>query len=153
MTDFKVGDRAGIGCFVRACRECRQCQKGTDQYCSKMVRLQAHHMLHNMRVPACIESAELGEYANILVGLFLLPVSTKCSHMDFRQNRLTGKPDSTNASGRRKTSEPRVVKYQNGCVTQCSPMDVPLCNGRLKLTSGHGRKHRDLHGKPFRKGT
>lgn len=49
VTDFKVGDRAGIGCFVRACRECRQCQKGTDQYCSKMVRLlEAYCTPHKM---------------------------------------------------------------------------------------------------------
>ena len=35
---WKVGDRAGIGCFVRTCRECKQCHRSTDQYCPKMVR-------------------------------------------------------------------------------------------------------------------
>lgn len=38
VTGFMVGDHAGVGCFVRACRTCRQCEKGIDQYCSKMVR-------------------------------------------------------------------------------------------------------------------
>ncbi|CAK0785409.1 hypothetical protein CVIRNUC_008618 [Coccomyxa viridis] len=34
---FKVGDRAGIGCFVRACQDCELCHLGDDQYCPKMV--------------------------------------------------------------------------------------------------------------------
>lgn len=38
---WKVGDRAGIGCFVRTCRECKQCHRSTDQYCPKMVRQQS----------------------------------------------------------------------------------------------------------------
>lgn len=57
VTEFKVGDRAGIGCFVRACRECNQCKKGTDQYCSKMVRCHMHPTNHVPREmlapPAC----------------------------------------------------------------------------------------------------
>ena len=38
VTGWKVGDRAGIGCFVRACRDCKQCHKTVNQYCKKMVR-------------------------------------------------------------------------------------------------------------------
>ena len=34
---FKIGDRAGVGCFVDACRECSQCHKHEDQYCEKQV--------------------------------------------------------------------------------------------------------------------
>ncbi|CAL5224213.1 g6859 [Coccomyxa viridis] len=34
---FKVGDRAGIGCFVRACQNCELCKIGDDQYCTKVV--------------------------------------------------------------------------------------------------------------------
>jgi len=41
---WKVGDRAGVGCFTRACRDCKQCKRDTDQYCPKMVRVR-------MRVP------------------------------------------------------------------------------------------------------
>ncbi|KAK9836284.1 hypothetical protein WJX81_001895 [Elliptochloris bilobata] len=37
VTGWKAGDRAGIGCFTRACRDCKQCHKNTDQYCAKMV--------------------------------------------------------------------------------------------------------------------
>jgi len=31
---FKVGDRAGVGCFVDSCRTCPECQRGQEQYCS-----------------------------------------------------------------------------------------------------------------------
>lgn len=34
---FKVGDRAGVGCFVRACRDCELCKVGDDQYCARCV--------------------------------------------------------------------------------------------------------------------
>lgn len=30
---FKVGDLAGVGCFVDSCRECSHCKTGLDQYC------------------------------------------------------------------------------------------------------------------------
>ncbi|HVW79101.1 MAG TPA: NAD(P)-dependent alcohol dehydrogenase [Alloacidobacterium sp.] len=33
VTKFKVGDAAGIGCFVDSCRTCEECQKGLEQYC------------------------------------------------------------------------------------------------------------------------
>ncbi|MBA3769335.1 MAG: NAD(P)-dependent alcohol dehydrogenase [Blastocatellia bacterium] len=36
VTKFKVGDVAGIGCFVDSCRECRPCKDGFQQFCQKM---------------------------------------------------------------------------------------------------------------------
>lgn len=33
VTNFKVGDTAGIGCIVDSCRECLYCQKGLEQFC------------------------------------------------------------------------------------------------------------------------
>src|SRR5574341_105803 len=30
---FRVGDRAGVGCFVDSCRKCTACQEGLEQYC------------------------------------------------------------------------------------------------------------------------
>ncbi len=35
VTKFKVGDVAGIGCFVDSCRECPPCTAGVEQYCLK----------------------------------------------------------------------------------------------------------------------
>ncbi len=33
VTRFKVGDFAGVGCFVDSCRECSSCREGLEQYC------------------------------------------------------------------------------------------------------------------------
>ncbi|MDO5626799.1 MAG: NAD(P)-dependent alcohol dehydrogenase [Mobilicoccus sp.] len=35
VTKFKVGDHAGVGCFVDSCRECDNCRTGLDNYCLK----------------------------------------------------------------------------------------------------------------------
>jgi uncharacterized zinc-type alcohol dehydrogenase-like protein len=35
VTKFKVGDVAGIGCFVDSCRECPPCTSGLEQFCAK----------------------------------------------------------------------------------------------------------------------
>src|SRR5882672_1444422 len=33
VTQFKVGDLAGVGCFVDSCRVCKNCKDGLEQYC------------------------------------------------------------------------------------------------------------------------
>lgn len=33
VTKFKVGDIAGVGCFVDSCKTCPSCEKGIEQYC------------------------------------------------------------------------------------------------------------------------
>jgi len=33
VKNFKVGELAGIGCFVDSCRTCSSCQAGNEQYC------------------------------------------------------------------------------------------------------------------------
>jgi len=35
VTNFQVGELAGIGCFVDSCRSCPSCQAGEEQYCEK----------------------------------------------------------------------------------------------------------------------
>ncbi|MFD1671523.1 NAD(P)-dependent alcohol dehydrogenase [Agrilactobacillus yilanensis] len=35
VTDFKVGDRVGVGCFVDSCGECKYCKAGQEQFCEK----------------------------------------------------------------------------------------------------------------------
>ena len=35
VTTFKVGDRAGVGCFVDSCRECANCKADLEQFCVK----------------------------------------------------------------------------------------------------------------------
>ncbi|SDK12648.1 uncharacterized zinc-type alcohol dehydrogenase-like protein [Nocardioides sp. YR527] len=34
VTDHKVGDRVGVGCFVNSCGECANCRNGDEQHCS-----------------------------------------------------------------------------------------------------------------------
>ncbi|MBL0882453.1 MAG: NAD(P)-dependent alcohol dehydrogenase [Chitinophagaceae bacterium] len=35
VTKFKVGDLAGVGCFVDSCRTCENCKSGIEQYCEE----------------------------------------------------------------------------------------------------------------------
>ncbi len=37
VTKFKVGDLAGVGCFVDSCRTCKNCIENQEQYCSNGV--------------------------------------------------------------------------------------------------------------------
>jgi len=37
VKDFKVGDLAGIGCFVDSCRVCNSCKEGLEQYCETYI--------------------------------------------------------------------------------------------------------------------
>ncbi len=39
VKQFKVGDTAGVGCFVDSCRTCSPCKQGTEQYCEKGMNL------------------------------------------------------------------------------------------------------------------
>jgi len=34
VTKFKTGDLAGVGCLVDSCRQCVNCKKGLEQYCT-----------------------------------------------------------------------------------------------------------------------
>ncbi|MGO1384519.1 MAG: NAD(P)-dependent alcohol dehydrogenase [Arachnia sp.] len=34
VTEFAVGDRIGVGCFVDSCRECDECKDGNQQFCT-----------------------------------------------------------------------------------------------------------------------
>ncbi|MFJ2371134.1 NAD(P)-dependent alcohol dehydrogenase [Microbacterium sp. NPDC087665] len=35
VTQHAVGDRVGVGCLVNSCGECRNCQRGEEQFCSQ----------------------------------------------------------------------------------------------------------------------
>ena len=38
VNSFKVGDLAGVGCMVDACRACPDCMDGLEQYCDSMIQ-------------------------------------------------------------------------------------------------------------------
>src|SRR5919106_705827 len=33
VSNYKVGERVGVGCFVDSCRKCSPCRRGLEQYC------------------------------------------------------------------------------------------------------------------------
>ncbi|MEV5030271.1 NAD(P)-dependent alcohol dehydrogenase [Paenibacillus sp. LPE1-1-1.1] len=35
VTEFAIGDRVGVGCFIDSCGECEYCLKGEEQFCTK----------------------------------------------------------------------------------------------------------------------
>lgn len=35
VTNFKIGELAGVGCFVDSCRQCSSCKEGEEQYCEQ----------------------------------------------------------------------------------------------------------------------
>ncbi|KAF9821676.1 hypothetical protein IEO21_00522 [Rhodonia placenta] len=37
VTEFKVGDRVGIGAQIGSCMQCRRCQTGNENYCLKLI--------------------------------------------------------------------------------------------------------------------
>ncbi|MEO9322865.1 NAD(P)-dependent alcohol dehydrogenase [Nocardioides sp. C4-1] len=37
VTDHRVGDRVGVGCFVDSCLECEACRDGEEQFCAQGV--------------------------------------------------------------------------------------------------------------------
>lgn len=38
VTEFKVGDRVGVGCWVESCRCCDLCKQGLEQHCAHVVQ-------------------------------------------------------------------------------------------------------------------
>ena len=34
VTNHQVGDKVGVGCLVNSCRDCENCQKGEEQFCT-----------------------------------------------------------------------------------------------------------------------
>lgn len=34
VSKFKVGEKAGVGCFTDSCRACEECKEGDEQYCT-----------------------------------------------------------------------------------------------------------------------
>jgi alcohol dehydrogenase (NADP+) len=41
VTNFKIGDRVGVGCYVDSCGDCPQCAVGDQNYCTKNINTYA----------------------------------------------------------------------------------------------------------------
>ncbi len=57
----KVGDLAGVGCFVNSCRECTSCKEGLEQYCETGFVGTYNGMERDGKTPT------MGGYANNIV--------------------------------------------------------------------------------------
>ncbi len=42
VTEFKVGDHAGVGCMVNSCMHCENCDNGLEQYCNNHVMVSTY---------------------------------------------------------------------------------------------------------------
>ncbi|AIK97088.1 NAD(P)-dependent alcohol dehydrogenase [Candidatus Odyssella acanthamoebae] len=58
---FKVGDTAGVGCFVDSCRTCHSCEEGLEQYCEKHLVQTYNSLEHDMKTPT------YGGYSKLIV--------------------------------------------------------------------------------------
>jgi uncharacterized zinc-type alcohol dehydrogenase-like protein len=63
VSKFKVGDRAGVGCMVDSCMQCKSCEHGEEQYCDK------HEVLWTYGTPDKTSPTGItqGGYANNIV--------------------------------------------------------------------------------------
>ncbi|SEL88271.1 NAD(P)-dependent alcohol dehydrogenase [Parapedobacter koreensis] len=59
VSKFKIGDLAGVGTYIDACRECEDCKSGHEQFCNQGV--QTYNHLDRNGQPT------YGGYSNILV--------------------------------------------------------------------------------------
>jgi uncharacterized zinc-type alcohol dehydrogenase-like protein len=51
VTNFAVGDLAGVGCMVDSCRTCQPCRTGTEQFCEKGVAFTYNSTEMDRRTP------------------------------------------------------------------------------------------------------
>jgi alcohol dehydrogenase (NADP+) len=51
VTRFKVGDIAGVGCFVDSCRACPSCEDGIEQYCNSPLVLTYNGLEKDRKTP------------------------------------------------------------------------------------------------------
>jgi uncharacterized zinc-type alcohol dehydrogenase-like protein len=51
VTALKVGDLAGVGCFVDSCRHCPSCEKGLEQYCENGFRATYNSLEADQKTP------------------------------------------------------------------------------------------------------
>lgn len=73
VTKFKVGDIAGVGCFVDSCRTCHSCKEGLEQYCEGHIAWTYNGTESDLRTPT------YGGYSSQIVvdESYLLKISSR----------------------------------------------------------------------------
>ena len=61
VTQFKVGDKVGVGCLVDSCRACTSCHQHLEQYCEKGYVLTYNSIEKDGKTPT------FGGYSNCIV--------------------------------------------------------------------------------------
>jgi uncharacterized zinc-type alcohol dehydrogenase-like protein len=51
VAKFAVGDMVGVGCIVDSCLDCKQCNKGHEQYCNGGMTMTYNNERKHGRVP------------------------------------------------------------------------------------------------------
>lgn len=51
VTRYKVGEIAGVGCFVDSCRSCRSCEAGIEQYCEGHISFTYNGTERDLKTP------------------------------------------------------------------------------------------------------
>jgi len=63
VTKFKVGDTAGVGCFVDSCKDCPMCANGEEQYCNKGMTMTYNGVKQHGRVGGNKDLKTFGGYS------------------------------------------------------------------------------------------
>jgi uncharacterized zinc-type alcohol dehydrogenase-like protein len=58
---FRIGDRAGVGCFVDSCRTCPNCEAGVEQFCNNPLSFSYNRTEQDQKTPT------YGGYSNRIV--------------------------------------------------------------------------------------
>ncbi|MCO6429945.1 MAG: NAD(P)-dependent alcohol dehydrogenase [Deltaproteobacteria bacterium] len=61
VTKFKIGDLAGVGCFVDSCRQCSSCKEGYEQYCTNHISFTYNGFEQDKKTPT------FGGYSDTIV--------------------------------------------------------------------------------------
>ena len=74
VTNFSVGDLAGVGCMVDSCQECNNCKHGYEQHCEKGLCVQTYNSFEKDG-----KTLTFGGYSNQVVVTegFVLKISEK----------------------------------------------------------------------------
>jgi uncharacterized zinc-type alcohol dehydrogenase-like protein len=53
VSKFKVGEIAGVGCFVDSCRTCKSCKAGDEQLCDEGMTGTYNSYERGTKIPTC----------------------------------------------------------------------------------------------------
>jgi len=67
VTEFKVGDQVGVGCFVGSCRECELCEDDCENLCNKQLQTYSSQWPEGRDHDECVGYHTNGGYSSQIV--------------------------------------------------------------------------------------